>query len=116
MHIEAVREHDRRTLLQERRQILAIDIALQLIGYQDHRDVGPSRDVLDLHHGQACFLYRLRGRRVLAQTHRDLLHAGIPQVQRMRVTLAAVADNGHALCLDDPYVGVSVVIYSHIGS
>src|SRR6185437_2159727 len=55
----------------------------------------------------------LRRGRALAQRDRDLRHAGIAQVERVGVTLAAVADNGDLLALDQVQVGVAIVINTH---
>ena len=41
------------------------------------------------------------------------LHAGVAQVQRVRVALAAVADDGHLLALDQVDVGITIVIDAH---
>ena len=42
------------------------------------------------------------------------LHAGIAQVQRVGVALAAVADHGHLLALDQIDVGITIVIDAHV--
>ena len=49
----------------------------------------------------------------LAQRDGDVLHAGIAQVQRVGMALAAVADDGHLLALDQIDVGVAIVIDAH---
>ena len=41
MNVEAMREQKRRALLQVRREMLRIDVALQFVGRQHHHDVGP---------------------------------------------------------------------------
>ncbi len=50
---------------------------------------------------------------LLRSAYRDFLHAGVAQVQRMGVTLAAVADDGDLLALDQVQVGVAIVVNSH---
>ena len=58
--------------------------------------------------------FRLLGRgRALAQRNGDFLDAGILQVERMGVALAAVADDGDLLALDQVQVGVAIVINTH---
>src|SRR5690606_20442385 len=42
-----------------------------------------------------------------------VLHAAVLQVQRVRVTLAAIADDGHLLRLDQVDVGITIVIDAH---
>ncbi len=49
----------------------------------------------------------------LAQRNRDLLDAGIAQIERVGVALAAVADNGDLLALDQVQVGVAIVVNTH---
>src|SRR4029077_15544873 len=39
--------------------------------------------------------------------------AGVTQIQRMRVALAAIADDGDLLALDQVQVGVAVVVNAH---
>ena len=45
---------------------------------------------------------------------RDVLDAGILEVQRMRVALAAVADDRDLLALDEIEVGIAIVIDAHV--
>ena len=53
------------------------------------------------------------GRRALAQRDRHVLAAAVAEVLRMRVALAAVADHGDLLALDQADVGITVVINAH---
>ena len=55
----------------------------------------------------------LDARRALAQRHRDVLDAAVAQVERMGMALAAVADDGDLLALDQVQVGVAIVINTH---
>src|ERR1035438_4280020 len=92
MNVEAVREHQRLARREVRRDVLVIQIALNVVGYQDHYDVG---GLCGLGRGQNFEAGGLRlGARLAAfiQPHHHV-DAGIPQVQRMRVALAAVSDN-----------------------
>jgi len=41
MHVEAMGEHQRRAVLHIGVQMVAIDVALQLVGRQHHHHVGP---------------------------------------------------------------------------
>ena len=54
MHVEAVREHERRALLHVGVQVVAVDVGLQLVGRQHHHDVGPLGGLGDFHHLEAC--------------------------------------------------------------
>ena len=51
--------------------------------------------------------------RALAQRDRDVLDAAVAQVQRVGVALAAVADDGDLLALDQVQVGVAIVVDAH---
>ena len=51
--------------------------------------------------------------RGLAQRDRHVLDAGIAQIQRMGMALAAIADDGDLLALDQVQVGVAVVVNAH---
>ena len=50
MHVEAVREHQRRAVLHVAVQVLAIDVGLQFVGREHHHHVGPFGGLGDLHH------------------------------------------------------------------
>ena len=113
MHVEAVGEQQRRALLHVVVQMLAIDVALQFVRGQHHHHVGPLGGLGDFHHLEAGGLGLLRGGRALAQRDGDVLDAGILQVQRMGMALAAVADDDDLLALDQIDVGVAIVINPH---
>ena len=49
----------------------------------------------------------------LAQRDRHFLHAGIAQIERVGVALAAIADDGDLLALDQVQVGVAIVVDTH---
>src|SRR6185503_20563333 len=55
----------------------------------------------------------LYARGILAQRDANVLHAAVAQIQRMRVALAAIADDGDLLALDQVKVGVAVVVNAH---
>ena len=113
VHVEAVGEHQRRALLHVVVQVLAVDVALQFVGGQHHHEVGPFGGLGDFHHLEAGGLGLLGGGRALAQRDGDVLDAGILQVQRMGVALAAIADDDDLLALDQVQVGVAIVINTH---
>ena len=116
MHVEAVREHQRRAVLHVGVQMLAIDVALQFVGRQHHHDVGPFGGLGHLHDLELLGLGLLHAGRALAQRHRDVLDAGIAQIERVGMALAAVADDGDLLALDQVQVGVAVVVNTHVVS
>src|SRR6202011_1798652 len=55
----------------------------------------------------------LGGCRALAQRDGDVLDAGILQVQRVGMALAAIADDADLLAFDEVQVGVAIVINTH---
>ena len=67
-------------------------------GRQHHDEVGPFGGLGDFHHLEAGG-FRLLGRgRALAQRDGDFLDAGILEVQRMGMALAAIADDDDLSC------------------
>ena len=49
MHVEAVREHQRRAVLHVGGEVIAIDVGLQFVGREHHHHVGPFGGLGDLH-------------------------------------------------------------------
>ena len=113
VHVEAVREHQRRALLHVGGEVIAIDVGLQLVRGEHHHHVGPFGGLGDLHHLELLGLGLLHAGRGLAQRDRDVLDAAIAQIERVRMALAAVADDGDLLALDQVQVGVAVVVNAH---
>src|SRR3546814_383523 len=56
----------------------------------------------------------LCGRRTGTERDRDLAHAAAAQVLRVGVALAAIADDGDLLALDEILVGVAIVVNLHV--
>ena len=113
MHVEAVGKGDRGAVAQVVVDVFAVGVGLQLVGHGDHDQVAPGRGLGDAHDLEALGLGLLGRGRAFAQRHDDVLRARIAQVQRMRVALAAIADDGHLLVLDQIDVAVTVVIDAH---
>ena len=114
MDVEAVGEHQRRAFLHVGRKFAAIDVGLQLVGRQHHHDVGPFGRAGDVHHLDSLRLRLLDGGRVRPQRNGYVLDAAVAHVEQMRMTLAAVADDGHLLALDQIEIGVPVVVNAHV--
>ena len=93
-----------------------VDVGLQLVGRRHHHQVGPFGGVGHRHHLQAVGLDLLGGRRAGLEADGDVLDAGILEVERMRPALAAIADDGDLLALDQIEIGVAIVIDAHVVS
>ena len=111
MDVETMPERQVGAVFQMRRDGLAVDGRLRLVRRQDHHHVRRLHRVGHRHHFQPALL-RLLPRAALAKADDDV-DAAFLQVQRMRVPLAAVADDGHLLVLDLLHIGVFVVIDLH---
>src|SRR3546814_4764981 len=84
-----------------------------LVGGGDHDHVGPFGGFLVRKHLEARGLGLFGGRRAGAERDRDFTHDAVAPVLRMGVALAAVADDGDPLALDQILVGVAIVINLH---
>jgi len=113
MHVEPVGEHQGRAVLHVGVQMIAVDVGLELVRGQHHDDIGPFGGLGHLHHGQLLGFGLLRRGRPLAQRDRNVLDARIAKVERVRMALAAIADNGDLLGLDQIDVGIAVIIHTH---
>ena len=111
--VEAVGEHQRRALLHVLGEVVVIDVALQFVGREHHHHVGPFGGFRHFHDLELLAFGLFDAGRALAQRDRDLLHARIAQVERVGMALAAVADNGDLLALDQVQVGVAIVVNTH---
>jgi hypothetical protein len=98
VNIEAVGEGQRRAFLQLRFDLL-VNLALMLVGGQNHHHIGRRCRVLDRLDRQAGFLGFDRRRGIGAQADDDV-DAGIAQIERVGVALRAVADNGDGFSFD----------------
>ncbi len=113
MHIEPMGEGERRTVTDIGLEFGPVDIGLQLVRDQHHDDIRPPRGIGDRHHPEPLAPSLLRGSPVRAQSDGDFLHPAVAQVERMRVSLAAIADNRDFLALDDVEIGIPIVIDAH---
>jgi hypothetical protein len=111
--VEAVGEQERRAVLHRPVQVVAVDVRLELVGGEHHHHVRGGGRLRHLHHRQPLLLGLGRRGRALAERDHHVLDAGVAKVERVRVALAAVADDGDALALDQVDVGVAIVIDAH---
>ena len=96
---EPVCEHQRLARLEPRLDLRFIQVGLQMIRNQDHDDVGGLGGLRDGHHFQPRGLRFGPALAAFVEPDNDIA-TGIAQIQRMRVPLAAVADNGDRLVFD----------------
>ena len=91
---EPVREEDRGTRLQVGLDLRLEDAFLDVVGQQDGDELCATDGIGDLANRQPGGLSLLPRLAPGAQADLDL-HAGVAQVQSVRVPLASVADDGH---------------------
>jgi hypothetical protein len=75
------------------------DLAVQLVGSEQHNDVALTRRVGGLEHPQAVALGLGPARRALAQTDDDV-DPRVLEVERVGVALGAIADDGDGLAVE----------------
>ena len=112
---QPVRHGQRRAFLQVVAEMVVIERRVALVGGQDHDHVGPPGGLGRENDLQLLGLGLVDRSRSRAQRHDHVLDARVPQVQRMRVALAAVTDDGDLLLLDQTDVSVSIIISLHDG-
>ena len=93
---------------ERRRDRFRVHLALQVVGDQHHHQVGFLARLRGSKHPQAVALRLLTALRARLQANADV-HAGVPQRQRVRVPLAAVAKDSDVPLLDKREVCVVVV-------
>ena len=106
-------EQQCRAVLHVRREIGLVDVGLKFVGCQHHDDIGPFGGVRHRHDLEAL-AFRLLGRRGAgAKRHHDVFDAAVAHVQRMGVTLAAVADHRDLPAFDQIEIGIPIVVDAH---
>src|SRR5436190_6885140 len=96
--VEPVREHQRVARLEVRRDVLLVHLRLRRVGEEHHDDVGLTDGVRGLEHTQSRLLRLLPRGGTLAEAHQHVV-PGVLEVQRVRVSLAAVAEDRDRLPL-----------------
>src|SRR5262245_37756535 len=110
--VEPVAERQVLPLRQPRRDLVLVDLRALLVGDEHHDDVGLTRRCGRIHHPQADGLGLPPGRAVGAQADPDVT-AAVAQVERVRMPLAAVPDDGDLLAPDGVQGRVLVVVDVH---
>ena len=107
--VEPVREHQHLALGHVRLD-LRIHRRRRRVGHENHDDVGPLRRFGGRGDRQAVRLGLALRLAVRREAHFHL-HAAVLQVQRVRVPLRSVADDGHLLRANQPEIRVVVVVH-----
>ena len=105
---EAVAEEQRVAGRDPVGDLLAVDLAVLLVGQQDHHDVAARGGLGDVEHLQPVCLGLLDRARVGAQSYDDA-DARVLEVLRVGVALRAVPDDGDGLAVEEREVRVVVV-------
>ena len=113
VHVETMGEGQRGAFAHVVLQVVVVEVGLTFVRGQDHDEIRPLGRVGGGHDLEAVAFRRLGAGRAGAERHGDFLDARIPQVQRMGVALAAVADDGHLLGFHQVHVGIAIVIDTH---
>jgi len=106
--VEAVRKHQHVARLQVRLDVLLVDGWLRGVGRKNHDDVRLFDRVTDRSDRKTRRLRLGLALAAFLQTHANV-YAALLQVERMRVALAAVADDRYFLASDQREVGVLVI-------
>jgi hypothetical protein len=114
MHVEAVGKGDRRAFAQVVMHVFAVGLGLKLVGHGEHDQVAPGGGLGDAHDLQALALGLGGAGRAFAQRHDDVLRAAVAQVQRVGMTLGAIAQDRHLLVLDQVHIAIAIVVDAHI--
>src|ERR1700674_1467618 len=94
--IESVREHQRLTRTEMRLDVIAVEPRLTGVRRKDHDDLRLLRCIAHARDGEPRLSSGVIALRVFAQPD-DNVDAAVLQVQRVRVSLTAVADHRHPL-------------------
>ncbi len=108
-NVEAVGEHDRVARLEVGLDFVMIDLPLDGVGQQDHDHVGLGSRVGHAEDAQAIRFGLGLAPGAFMQAHAHV-GAGVAQVERVGVALAAVADDGNLLAVEQRQVGLVFVI------
>ena len=113
MHVETMRESDRGAITDVGLDVLLVGIGLQFVRDQHHEHVGPLGGIGDAHHLEPGAFGLLGRGRTRTQRDDDFGDAAVAQVLRMRMALAAIADDGNFAGLDDVEIGIPIIENAH---
>src|SRR5579859_4035489 len=107
--VESVCEHQRLSLAHGRSNVFVVNCRLRRIGSEDHDDVGPLGGIGNGEHLEAGALGLLDGPAGGRQAD-AYIDARVLEIQRVGMSLGAIADNGYFFSLDQRKIGILVVI------
>src|SRR6202050_5194475 len=110
MDIEAVAKGEILAGLERGRDFFFVNLATQLIGHQDHYDVGLHRSLGGIENLEAVLLGFFHRGASRTQSNPNI-HSAIAKIQRVRVALASIADDGDFLGPKQTHIGVAIVIH-----
>ena len=100
MNVEAVGKGEGGAVLEVGREVLAVEVRLELVRHQDHDHVRLGRRLGRRHHLEAGALRLGRRCRARPQRDHDVAHAAVAQIVGVPEPPTAVADHRDALALD----------------
>src|SRR5256885_4351547 len=107
-NVESVREHQRLPRAEVALDVIAIESRLPRVRSENHDDLGLLRCIVHSCDREPGVLCSRPTARVFAQAHYDI-HPTISEIQSVRVSLAAVADDRHSSPIETSDVGVTIV-------
>src|SRR5438093_235140 len=107
--VEAVGEHEHLATAESALDLALEHLALALVGQQDHDHARHLGGLVDGRHAEPVLLGLRPALGALVEPHHDVL-AGVLEVQRVAVALAAVADDRDLPALEQAEIGVRVVV------
>ena len=110
MNVEAVRKRERFALGQVGENALFINFRLFLVGRQDHDDIGFFGRFRGGHHFEPRFFRDRPGFASFIEADHDV-HAAVFKVERVRVALAAVTDDGDRFAFEQLDVTIGLIVY-----
>ena len=108
--VEAVGKHQYVALFQVGGNLGRVNIRRQLIRHQHHNKIARLGCLVDLHDLQAGLFRLFPAGRALAKAY-HYVYPGLLQVLRMRMALAAIADDGNGLAVQQPQVAIVVIVF-----
>ena len=106
-------EHDVLTLAHMGLDLVRPEHGLLFVRNEDHYHVGPLGRLRRGHHLQAFGLCLLAAGRGFLQADHDVGDAGIPRIEHVGMPLAAIADHGNLLALDEGKIGILLIVDFH---